>query len=361
MSKETALALMEKQAQLPIKDAQTLGQQIAALSKTATVLSPVTQVSQIAAKHQVALSVVVIDHTVNSKGQGAECYADRRFCEKDEVCIGKNGLLKIMRAAGIQQVSNTRKDDRSNPYYCHIQMVLGMREWTGEWVQHICSKELDFSDGAPDTIKRDGSVMSHLSEMRRHLASLCETKCLHRGIRQMLSLQQKYPVQQLQTRPFVVPRLVMDLDPSDPADAAALRAMATGAQGAFFGPDQKAPAAITDGTMQPDPDTTVIDAATGEVVEPVKPTDPADFGDLPEPEPEHPEYICGCPCGCQAELTEQVAEMTTQKVGTPRCRVCFPGRAFDFPMHADLPGGKLGIETEKHGVVTVEMVKVWLS
>ncbi len=370
-TQETALTVSQMAA-LPIKDPQTLASQIAKLSETAIVLSPVTQVTNIAAKHQVALSVVSINPWTDDYGSGPECYVDRRFCFGDEVAPGKNALLKVMRAAGIQQVANTRQDDRSDPFFCEIQMTLGVREYTGEWHQEICTRALDLRDSMPETLvperdskkKKTGRMIplkpSALADARRHIVSLCETKCLERGIRQILSLQQKYSAKVLKTKPFVIPKLVMDLDPDDPDDKRALIAMATGALGAIGQPADAKVSSVSR-SQEPEPGTAVVDMATGEVLKEPEPDDPADFGDLPEPEPEKPEHICTCECGHQAELSEEVAKLTRQKVGKPRCKLCFPGRSFDFDLHADLPGGKLGLSTKEHGTITVDMVKGWLA
>lgn len=374
---ENPLARVKKGNLPAIDTPQILAAQLEEMSANAIVLSPVSQVTTIAAMHQVALSVVSINPEVDQYGNGDECYRDKRFCKGDHVAPGKVALAKICRAAGVQVVKNERVDDRSNPFYCHIQMTLGMREYTGEWTQHICSKEVDLSDGSPETKKKDGTVRSDLGEMRKHMQSNCETKCLQRGLRQMLGLQQTYSAKQLKAKPFLVPKLVANLDPEDPEQKRALIAQATGAQGAIFGqPSGSQVSSITDGTGQPGPGQVVLDGATGEVVaegaaqpgaapEPApEPMDPADFGDLPEPlpepqpEPQGPEHICGCPCGCQGELTAEVAAATQKKIGTPRCKSCFPGRAFDFKMHQDVPNGLLGITHPKSGEpITVDWVK----
>jgi len=199
-------------------------------------------------------------------------------------------------------------------------------------------------------------VMAHLGEMRRHIQSLCETKCLHRGVRQMLSLKQAYSAAELASKPFVVPKLVQDLDPNDPDQKAALIAQATGAQGAIFGTkpgDQVA--AITDGTGAPEPGTTVIDSETGEVVEPMQADD---FGDVPEVQEPVP-CVCACTCGHQAEVSQQVHDVTKEKIGTPRCKLCFPGKSFDFKLHEDVPNGLLGFTDSNGKAMTVDAVRAF--
>lgn len=360
MTKETGLALVQ-QGNLPALDTpQKLAVQLQEMSKQAIVLSPVSQVTTIAAMHQVALSVVSIDPDTL---KGGDCYKDARFCKGDHVAPGKVALSKICRAAGVQVICNERVDDRSNPYYCHIKMTLGMREYTGEWTQHICSKEVDLSDGAPETFKKDKSIRTDLAEMRKHMLSNCETKCLQRGLRQMLGLQQTYSAAQLKAKPFLIPKLVQNLDPNDPDQKAALIAQATGAQGAIFG-SKGQPASVTDGTATPDAGTTVVEAEAAPEPAP-EPDDMSEFSDPPDPpakaEGDGTIHVCECPCGHQEEVTPEVADKTQELVNGIRCRVCFPGKAFDFAMHKDLPGGKLGLTTEKHGAITVEMVKAWIG
>lgn len=376
---ETALVQVgpvEQQAMAQvITDPQSLAAQVRALSEKAIVLSPVTQVSAVLPKHQVAMSVVVIDPEIpQGKTTGPEVYQDRRFCDADEVALGKVALLKLMRAAGIQMVSKERLDDQSDPYLCWTRMTLAMRDYaTGQWDQHIVDKELDLRDGAPETQKperkKEGSkwvktgrmvpmAASAIADARRHIVTLCSTKCLTIGIRQMLNLQQKYKKKTLEAMPFVVPKLAPYLDPSDPDDKKALLQMATGGAAALYGDPQQEPTRlITEGSD-------VVDASTGEVTAEVRPAAAA-----PEPEPDDLDnftelptparLVCTCPCGCQAELSQQVHDLTMERVGGARCRVCFPGKSFDHQAHKDLQD--LGLTTEEHGLLTPEKVKELLA
>jgi len=232
----------------PVHDVEELARALTDWQRTANVLSPLAAVDHIMPLHQVSLRVVTIDASIDPQsGNGPECYRDPRFCKAGEVALGKNALAKIMGAAGVQIVSRRRLDDHSDPYYCEVEVVLAMQDFDGTYRQIIATKEMDLRAGAPETMKpekdrqgtKTGRLVAYddsaLADKRRHIQSHAETKAIERGIRLLFSLRQKYSLEDLK-KPFVVPKLVGALDPSDPGDREALRQHALGNQMALYGP-----------------------------------------------------------------------------------------------------------------------------
>ena len=232
----------------PVRTVEELAAALADMQKTANVLSPLAAVDHIMALHQVSLRVVMIDASIDPQsGNGPECYRDPRFCKAGEVALGKNALAKIMGAGGVQIVSRRRLDDHRDPYYCEVEVVLAMQDFDGTYRQIIATKEMDLRAGAPETMKpekdaqgtKTGRLVAYddsaLADKRRHIQSHAETKAIERGIRLLFSLRQKYSLEDLK-KPFVVPKLVGALDPTDPGDREALRQHALGNQLALYGP-----------------------------------------------------------------------------------------------------------------------------
>jgi hypothetical protein len=279
-----------------------------------------------------------------------------------------------MAAAGVQIVSKQRLDDRSDPNYCEIEVALAVRDFDGSHRQVIATKEFDLRPGAPETMKpekdaegkKTGRLASYqdsaLADKRRHLQSHAETKAIERGLRLLFALRQKYKLSEL-AKPFVVPKLVPALDPTDPETKTALIHHALAGETALFG----APRALPARTLREVPERTARESHdlgpmspldVGETPsEPEAPADdPADFEAPDLTMPTEP-IVCLCPCGDQAEVTEAVAVATIEKVGAARCAACFPGKRFDFERHKDLP--TLGLP--RHPKLTAADVKAALA
>jgi hypothetical protein len=301
----------------PINAVEELARALEQMSKTANVLSPVAAVDSIMALHQVSLRVVKVDGTVDSNGNGPECYFDKRFCKPGEVALGKNALAKIMGAAGVQIASKRRLDDRSDPNYCEVEVVLAIRDFDGTLRQVIASKEMDLRPGAPETMKpeyvnsqKTGRMVAQedtaIADKRRHIQSHAETKAIERGIRLLFSLRQKYTAAELQ-KPFVVPKLVPALDPSDPEQKAALIQHALGGQAALYGgPRTVEPARMLKAAGDDYEEETVDLGAMPEAPKDAPPAPP----ELPPEEPAEPP--CGLPISdtvlqaCDAKRLEYV-------------------------------------------------------
>jgi hypothetical protein len=345
----------------PVERIEDLREQIQKLQGRANLVCPVVSVDGILAMHRLSLRVVKIDPTVDAKGNGREVYKGK-FCEGDERALGKVALDKIDAAAGIQLLGRRRLDDRSHAYYCEIEVTKGLRDYDGTWRQTTKTKVVDLRDGSASatSLKEHAAV---LAQARAVIQELAETKAGLRATRTLLSLRQKYTVAEL-SRPFVVPKLVPNLDPSDPDQKQALIGMATGREHALFGPQPgEEVREIRDVTPPPalhpppvdrrDTHAPPTEPGPGGAVEEDDDFEMADFGAKDEPGI----IVCLCPCGDQRQVTEAVAQATTEKVGAVRCSECFPGKGFDYQRHKDLPSLKL----PKFPDVTADDVKAKAS
>ncbi len=341
---------------LPSKALETLEELEAAcrsLEGRANIISPVAVVNSIPPLHAISLRYVEIDATVNSYGQGPEVYRDRRFCNDNEVALGGVAIQKIAAAAGVKMASSNRTDDRSDPNYCNVEVVLVVRDFDGMVRNVIKTKELDLRDGAPESMKpqktqggKKTGQMEHLdpsalADKRRNIQSNCESKAHYRGIRSILQLRQKYTLDELK-KPFAVFKLVPNLDQNDPVQKIALIDSALEREATLYGHPQIEPAVLS-ADVPPRP---TVDAANPASVasrvepridecspcETCDPVNEADF-EVVEIEPEKPSAVCLCQCGCQAEISEVVSRITAEKCGSPRCKDCFPGPRFSYELH----------------------------
>ncbi|HET6373227.1 MAG TPA: hypothetical protein VFG76_07965 [Candidatus Polarisedimenticolia bacterium] len=354
------------------------------------VIEPFTGAGALLPLHKIALAVITIDPTVDEKGNGPECYRDRRFCGDDEVALGKVALMALRNAAAAVPVMRKRLDDRSEMNYWEIEFTLALRNIDGTVRSVTRAKEMDMRDGSPETLKpewkkennknvKTGNMVpldpSALSDKRRHGQSRAETLAEERCIRDLLKLRQKYTVAELK-RPWIVPRLVPDLDANHPMDRQVLLGIAGGVTGLLYG---TAPAQLGAGELRalPAPPASrallttgeVVDRETGEVLREPPPARPPveDLSDLgepvsPAPEPEYPTHECGCPCGDLTVLSDQLASYTEEKLGVKRCRSCFPWNAqYKLAAHQGLKNLELpkfqGMDGQKAGLAYKEWAK----
>jgi hypothetical protein len=329
MATSTALVKIEMPS-APLAKIEQLRETFDRLSQVANVLAPMAMGDTILPLHAVSLRAVIVD------GQ-SETYSGG-FCKSGTRALGKVALRKIAAAAGMQMLGNHRCDDGSDPHYCRIQAAVRVRDFDGTWRPVIQTRAVDLREGSA-TAKR--MTPQELNGAREHIESLAESKALNRCIRDAFALKQTYTPQELQ-RPFVIPKLVPALDPNDPEDRKALRDMAMGREAALYG---GAGAAIDPALpMLPAPPTTPpppVNARASEADDDDEDEDSSaddDFGDVPTlPAAEELALIlCLCPCGDQREITKETSSMTTERVGSPRCSACYPGKKFDFDRHKEI-------------------------
>lgn len=406
MAKNDSLALVRQNAELalklvlgpPVSDVTALALRISELKKVANVLMPSLAGFVIPQKQAVSLAMVMLEV---DPAQGAADVYQAKFTERDpndwnrdEVALKKEALLKIIGAAGFAPVVNRRLDDGTERDYCSWTVMLEGRDITGAWIPAHGSKQIDLRDGSAETklMKPD-----QLLQQRSQIVPLCETKALLRACRAIPGM----PIPQKMSRakaalPWIAPRLVPFLDMNDPADAQALREQALGLDRRLYGASGQRtyslpPAALAPPAAPPAVGTTVPDdVEPGEIID-VNPVnggegsgarreveaparsagstpapsttrqrepgdDDEDLGDVAglKHEPDGPALIlCLCPCGCQAEISEEVAAKTKAAVGSPRCRDCFPSGRFSFDKHRDVKDFKL----PKHPGLTLEDIR----
>lgn len=322
-------------------DAQTQ----AALQKYASgnynVLLPTPELGQIAQMHAMKFEVV----NLNPDPKGGDFYAG----DGGQLRPTKLGLEKISSLGGIQwnyresgevTVSTCAKclkmaqatgkaaacapcDHREDYAY---KAVGAVRKPSGDWIPLSATYELDFV-----ALKAEKSE-KEISSIRRHRVARAETGAQERVIRKLMHVKNSYTREEA-ARPFVVPRIDLALDYSDPMVKQALLARSLSAQTALFGGSSG--------------DTRVIDITTGEVLSPpltaLEPVATADTRPDPapeiqsesfEPDPEVSSPSAGegvtyltCACGAIIEPSPdwpipKIQEWLTRKYGKVLCATC---------------------------------------
>ena len=344
----------------PLEDLDAVAEAFRELRKRVHLLCPSLNVSALLPMSRVAFPAVWIDPSLGPTGSGPQVYRDPRFCGDGEVALGKNALMALMSAGAVQLVEVRRVDDASDPSYCHVQVEIASRNFDGTWARMKASKELDLRDGAPETLvperdaqrRKTGAMValsaSALADKRRHILSLCETKALTRALRALFALPQKFTIDEL-SKPFVIPRLVPDLDPADPDVRRALISM-------HLSP---APSASTVAPPQLLPSGAAAPALPEFADVVVAPPAPDDLDDPPPPPTRPPPSpnACACPCGCEEDVQDATRQKSIEFVGAVRCAACYPGSGFDELRHRDLRS--LGLP--KYPNLTMDEALQWVA
>lgn len=325
-----ALVKIEDVASRPLVNVEDLRRTFEALKGQANILSPISAINHVKPLHQISIRLVTIDPQ-------AECYQDKRFCGEGEYAIGGVGLQKLIAAAGAQVIYKKRLDDRSDPLYCEMEMCLAVQDFDGTWRQIVQSKALDLREGSEDA---KSMKPMELANQRRNIVSMTETKALYRCVRKLFAVRQKYSKAEL-ARPWIVPKLVPHLDLNDPEQKTAAIKDALSTSRALYGPPPDETRELKDATPRPALATGPTSAPDQEqrrepAHEMPAADEPGDFDMIDLASTPVAPKLCGCPCGHQVEVTEEVARLTTDQVGGIRCAACAPGRGFDFPRHKEL-------------------------
>ena len=143
----------------PLTGIKELNEAFTALEGQANLVSPISSVDSIPALHAISLRGVRIDPKVDDKGNGPEVYLSRQFCKPDERALGGVALHKIMAAAGVEIVQQKRLDDRSEPFYCAMEVTLRIRDLDGIYRKVTKAKEVDLRDGAAEASKKSGGPL----------------------------------------------------------------------------------------------------------------------------------------------------------------------------------------------------------
>ena len=282
------------------------------------VLTPIISIDRLPEMSRLSVRVVQAD-TNDSAG---DCYHSPLFMGKNERAPTKVLLDKIAAAAGISWVQSRRVDDGSDPHYCMWEAIAELVDFDGTKRRVIRSKSVDLRDGA-EAVKKMPSKM--LAQQRGQIVELAESKTCNRVIRSALSMKQKFTLEELK-RPFVIPRLVPDMDMDDPTVKAAVVAQRLGVERQLFGPP--APPVI-------DAEVEVITPellSPGELPEDSerRGSDPAGVpsSSFPGDSSDTPTVVCACTeCddgGCQTDLSDRpdIVAYTIEKYSLALCASC---------------------------------------
>ncbi len=271
MSNTNALVKLPER---PLSTVQGFNDAVAKLHEQANVLLPVQRIDHIPPMHAVSLRVVHVD----TNPQKGDTYKGK-FCKEGELALKKPALLRLWNNAGGRILKSHRCDDRGEPFRVEWTVSGEITLFDGTVVPHIATKELDLRDGSPEMKTMQAK---QLSEARRQIVTLCESKALLRMIRAALAMDQKYSVRDLQ-KPFVVPTLVFVADTSDPEIKRMVAAKAIGVSADLYGPGraggahqlppQVEPAASGPPAPVNPAEPLTVDASTGEVID-ADPWDP---------------------------------------------------------------------------------------
>jgi len=325
---------------------QELAARIREMQQVAHVLSPAIAVSSIAPQYAVNTAVVVIDTALPKVEYGSAAGNDVYYqssihkgtnrkigdewnTEILEVSLNKNGLIKILGAAGVDMTRSERTDDRKDPYYWawasegEIVDFDGRRrrlppgnveidyrdgsaqigEWTpAEWAKRAAAaeekrrgkSERDAKAIKPEPI--NGWSEDRVRNARRFGSRIAEAESLNRLIRN-LGVKQKYTLEELK-KPFVIFRCSFMPDMSDPATLQIVTAAHMGASHLLYGQrGAAAPAGdiIDVHSSSPEPSaaapaegsSSAVSASTASAA-PSMPAGAVELDDIPEPAPPKP-------------------------------------------------------------------------
>jgi len=362
----------------PLTSAREVGFALTALREkdSAFILTPIAAIDHVPDFHAISFRWLWIDpsfsvtKTENGKSiykAGPHCYFNPAFMSPGEVGLTKNGLAAILGVAGANPIV-TRVDDRKAPFVAEFQAVVYNRDFDGLWRQYPGHKRVDLS---PESPTAKAMTPRQLEQARQFIAEMAESKAILRALRPLFGLGQVYKVEDLKRKPWVVPKLVKRWDLSDPDQKRAAIEEAKDTSTHLFGGGPPAdlamlappvmpgePAVVPPATTAPTTATPAATPAAAPAAAAPEPAsdDPKTFDDVDFDEPSL--VVCGCPCGCQAEISPEVAEVTKQKIGTARCAICYPGRRFDVARHKDL--ANLGIPRWPN-LTAADVVSKWAT
>jgi hypothetical protein len=173
--------------------------------------------------------------------------------------ISGKGLAKLAVCAGVVwDIDRTRRtDDRSDHMYVSYQAVGGLRKPDGSIVWYKGEYDLDMDVLRDQLIEQysrkarednppkdqgwiDYCVSRDFGQKMTHKAKLCETGAKNRVLRKLLGLKTKYSEEEL-AKPFVMARIVLQPDYSDPEVKRMLLAAHIQSITGLYGPQLPAP------------------------------------------------------------------------------------------------------------------------
>jgi hypothetical protein len=224
--------------------------------KRYNILAPTQSICEISPMHRLRVEVVKLSVVDSDR----DVYLSKTFCNENERALGKNGIMKLARAAGVEFVPHLcrRVDDMKDPAYVCYEVVGFIRQPDGRPFFAKGMKEVDLREGGAEEAKlrkqaaakmkprygkpaelnskaeADAWVAKELLAAREHKLSNCETKAMLRCVRALLQIKPKYTVDEL-ARPFVVPHLDFSPDYNDPEVRRVMLTAAAQAQACLYG------------------------------------------------------------------------------------------------------------------------------
>ena len=213
---------------------EALNKQLDEMAKNAFVIGP-TVIQQCPPLHKIVLSTVKIDP--DSKG---DCYipeggtVDSAAPDAKVLCLGFQAMLKIAQAAGVEWVTNKcgRIDDGKNPNVTVYRAVCRWRDSSGQERETSAEYVLDIDVRYDLAMLKGDEAKANKEALKLKQSALqrAESGAKSRAIRAALAIRSGgYSKAELRAKPFIVPRLVVDIDyANDPMARQMLTAKALG-------------------------------------------------------------------------------------------------------------------------------------
>jgi hypothetical protein len=168
---------------------------------------------------------------------------------------GARALNKFATAAGLSFLSETRVDDGSNPNLIRVQVVVGMKLPSGQWVTATGTREVDLD-------RRKWASPAERAKFESFFYEHTATRARSRAIRAILSLKSSYTDAEVR-KPFAVVSLVPNTQ--QPEVRRAMLAGLERSDRALFGPASDEPKAVGPGIQLPEaPDEDVTEGQFSE-------------------------------------------------------------------------------------------------
>jgi hypothetical protein len=233
--------------------AEALQQAFRGAAAKANLLSPVVRIDHIPAMHSVSLRMVVLNPQPpdnQGRGGGGDVYLPD-LSRPGEFALTKVALDKVAAAAGISwdPILSGRMDDSSDTQYARFRAAGWITDFDGSRRCISAEREMDLREGSATAAAWQAKGWNRRLEMAREfILPQVESKARNRAIRQALAIKSKYTAEEI-ARPFVVPKLVLDLDQiSDPeirtAVALKIADRSLGASERIYGSGPEAPSSL---------------------------------------------------------------------------------------------------------------------
>lgn len=216
-----------------LTDPKAITERLKKLSESCNLISPAPACSELPVGGAVLFTFVIVDPTVNDKGNGPDVYKQKG----GGYSLKGDTLTRIANAAGVKVLHREcrRLDDGKNPRYARHLSVAKWQDFDGMWNEVGRTKTIDLRDGS-DQIPTTMSE-KELAGKRGTINEVVESGSLNRVIRK-LGVKQIYTEEEL-SRPFAVIRFMFTGVTDDPdlkVPMAMLKAyQMTGGEAALYG------------------------------------------------------------------------------------------------------------------------------